>query len=122
MGGDGPGQNGAGRVDAAVVQFAAGLLVIAGVFRLFDCAQATAAGALRGLKDTRVPMLIGATSYWIVGIGIGLLLAFGFGLEAKGIWWGLTGGLATAAVLLNARFWYLVGREESERKELSPGG
>ena len=111
------GQNAAGPVDTAVVQLAAGLLAIAGVFQLFDGAQATAAGALRGLKDTRVPMLIGAMSYWIVGIGIGLSLAFGFGLEAKGIWWGLTSGLATAAVLLNARFRYLTGAVHRKRNE-----
>lgn len=103
------GQDAAGPVDAAVVRLAAGLLAIAGVFQLFDGAQATAAGALRGLKDTRVPMLIGATAYWVVGIGTALLLAFGFEMEARGIWWGLTGGLATAAILLNARFRYLVG-------------
>jgi len=111
------GQNAGGPVDTAVVQLAAGLLAIAGVFQLFDGAQATAAGARRGLKETRVPMLIGAMSYWVVGIGTALLLAFGFGLEAKGIWWGLTGGLATAAVLLNVRFRYLTDAEYGKREE-----
>ncbi len=103
------GQNAAGPTDAAVIQLAASLLAVAGVFQVFDGAQATASGALRGLKDTRFPMLIGAGAYWVVGIGTALLLAFGFGMEAKGIWWGLTGGLATAAVLLNARFRFMVG-------------
>ena len=111
------GQNAAGPTDAAVVQLAAGLLAIAGVFQLFDGAQATAAGALRGLKDTRVPMLIGAAAYWVVGIGTALVLAFGLGLEAKGIWWGLTGGLATAAMLLNARFRHLAKAERSQPEE-----
>ncbi len=101
------GQNSTGPVDEAVIQLAASLLAIAGVFQLFDGAQATAAGALRGLKDTRVPMLIGATAYWVVGIGTALVLAFGFGMEARGIWWGLTAGLATAAILLNTRFRFL---------------
>ncbi len=109
------GQNAAGPVDEAVIQLAAGLLAIAGVFQLFDGAQATAAGALRGLKDTRVPMLIGAASYWVVGIGTALILAFVFGLEARGIWMGLTAGLATASVLLNARFRFLV--KTNPRKE-----
>ena len=62
-------------------------------------------------------MLIGAAAYWVVGIGTALVLAFGLGLEAKGIWWGLTGGLATAAMLLNARFRHLAKAERSQPEE-----
>ena len=56
------------------------------------------------MKDTRVPMLIGAIAYWGVGLSVGAALAFGAGWGARGLWWGLTAGLATAAVLLVARF------------------
>jgi MATE family multidrug resistance protein len=83
---------------------AVGLLGIAAVFQLFDGTQVTASGALRGLKDTRVPMLIGAVAYWGVGMVVAVGLGFGLGLGATGIWWGLTLGLAAAAVLLTLRF------------------
>jgi len=98
------GQGGGEGVAPETVELAALLLGIAAVFQLFDGTQATAAGALRGLKDTRVPMLIGGFSYWVVGMSAAVGLGFGLRLGATGIWWGLTLGLATAAVLLTARF------------------
>lgn len=90
--------------DPEMATLAASLLGIAAVFQIVDGLQATASGALRGLKDTRIPMLIGAISYWGVGMGTGATLAFGMGLGSRGLWWGLTAGLATAAVLLVLRF------------------
>ncbi len=90
--------------DPEMARRAVALLGIAAVFQLFDGTQAAAAGALRGLKDTRVPMLIGAVSYWGLGLGLGAYLLFGRGLGAPGMWWGLTLGLAAAAVLLTTRF------------------
>lgn len=93
-----------GRAEPAVAALAVQLLGVAAVFQLFDGTQAAAAGALRGLKDTRVPMLIGAFAYWGVGLGTGAALGLWMGGGAPGLWWGLTGGLATAAVLLTARF------------------
>lgn len=90
--------------DPAMAQLAGGLLGIAAVFQIVDGMQATAGGALRGLKDTRIPMLIGAISYWGIGMGTGATLAFGLGWGSQGLWWGLTAGLAAAAVLLLARF------------------
>ncbi|MEM0961472.1 MAG: MATE family efflux transporter [Bacteroidota bacterium] len=89
---------------ADVATLAAALLGVAAVFQLFDGVQATVAGALRGLKDTRVPMLIAAISYW----GIGLTTAWWAGVVqgngAPGLWWGLTLGLAAASVLMSHRF------------------
>jgi MATE family multidrug resistance protein len=93
--------------DPAVAQLAVGLLGVAAVFQLVDGIQATAAGALRGLKDTRVPMVIGAFSYWGLGLSLGAGLGLYGGGGPRGLWWGLTLGLAAAAVLLSSRFWRL---------------
>jgi multidrug resistance protein, MATE family len=80
------------------------LLMIAAAFNLFDGAQAIAAGNLRGLKDTRVPMLIAIGAYWGIGIPLAWVFAFAAGLGAPGIWLGLAAGLLVTAVLLNWRF------------------
>ena len=90
--------------DAEVAALASVLLGVAAVFQLFDGAQATVAGALRGLKDTRVPMLIAAGAYWGVGLTLGATLGLRLGAGAPGLWWGLTAGLATAAVGMALRF------------------
>lgn len=97
-----------GAGEAAVAEGAAALLFIAAVFQIFDGTQTTASGALRGLKDTRAPMVIAAISYWGVGMTAALALGFGAGMGATGIWWGLTLGLATAALLLTTRFRFRV--------------
>ncbi len=106
---------GTGTVSAETVRTAAGLLGIAAVFQVMDGTQATAAGALRGLKDTRVPMFIGAASYWGVGMGTAAALAFGTDLGAYGVWWGLTAGLAAAALFLTLRFRRRVRVERGSR-------
>jgi len=90
--------------DLAVARAAAGLLGIAAVFQIADGVQATAAGALRGLKDTRAPMIVGVVAYWGIGMTTALALGFGADLGASGIWWGLTMGLAAAAVGLGVWF------------------
>ncbi len=91
--------------DPAVVTVARDLLVLAAVFQLSDGIQVSAAGALRGLQDTRIPMAITAVAYWLVGIPAGWLLGFPFRLGARGLWMGLIAGLTLAAALLAARFW-----------------
>lgn len=90
--------------NAAVVRTAARFLAFAAVFQVFDGLQVSAAGALRGLKDTRAPMLISLLSYWGVGLSTGALLAFMLGLGGRGLWLGLVLGLVTAAFLLVGRF------------------
>ena len=90
--------------DPAVVAVAVQLLLLAAVFQLSDGVQACAAGALRGLKDTRVPMLITLVAYWLVGLPLGWWLGFPLGLGARGLWMGLIAGLTLAAALLTARF------------------
>lgn len=90
--------------DPAVLSGAVALLHLAAIFQIFDGLQVSANGALRGLKDTRVPLAATALAYW----GIGIPLAWWFGLHgalgAPGVWTGLIAGLATAAVLLVLRF------------------
>ncbi len=90
--------------DPAVVSVASGLLLLAGVFQLSDGVQVASSGALRGIKDTRTPMLITAFSYWGVGMPVAWFLGFRQALGAPGVWIGLLAGLSTAAVLLLARF------------------
>ncbi|MGG5819598.1 MATE family efflux transporter [Falsiroseomonas sp. HW251] len=95
----------AGRADAAgTAALAATLLVVAGLFQLADGVQAVASGALRGLKDTTVPMLLTGIGYWVVGLPLGLVLAFPMGLGAVGIWVGLAAGVMMVAVLLMLRW------------------
>ncbi|HEX7005103.1 MAG TPA: MATE family efflux transporter [Trueperaceae bacterium] len=90
--------------NALVVRFAITFLAVAATFQIFDGIQVSAAGALRGYKDTTVPMVISLVSYWCVGISSGAYLAFGLGWGGRGLWIGLVLGLMTAALLLLARF------------------
>ena len=90
--------------NSATVALAVSLLRVAGLFQLVDGAQVAAAGALRGLHDTRVPMLLAALGYWGIGFWAGRWLAFDRGLGAVGLWWGLLSGLAVTAVCLVSRF------------------
>lgn len=90
--------------DAAVLQIAAGLLLMAAIFQVSDGLQIGAAGALRGFKDARVPMLLNLVSYW----GLGFPLAFGLGVVMGGgpvyVWVGLIAGLTACAIALNLRY------------------
>ena len=90
--------------NAPVVGLAISFLHVAALFQLFDGAQAIAAGALRGLKDTRFPMVMCFVGYCVVGLLGSLLLAFPFGLGARGVWLGLFIGLLATAALLTTRF------------------
>ncbi len=89
---------------AEVLGYAVPLLLVAAAFQMFDSLQAVANGLLRGLKDTRVPMVIAVFSYWGVGMPVAWAFAFPLDLGGVGIWTGLALGLAVAAVLLSARF------------------
>jgi MATE family multidrug resistance protein len=90
--------------NAATAAIAASLLGVAAVFQIVDGMQAIGSGCLRGLKDTRIPMLAAAFGYWGVGFPTGYALAFHAGLGARGLWWGLAAGLASVAVLMTLRF------------------
>ncbi|WP_371226591.1 MATE family efflux transporter [Roseovarius sp. 2305UL8-3] len=90
---------------AAVIAVGVGLLAAAALFQLVDAAQVLALGLLRGVQDTKVPMVIAAISYWAVGVPASYLLGFTFGLGGVGIWLGLAIGLALAGGFLMWRFW-----------------
>jgi MATE family multidrug resistance protein len=95
--------------DARVAALAASLLLYAALFQFPDGVQVLSAGALRGLKDTRMPMLLALLAYWCVGIPVGAGLGLGLGgftpaLGPRGMWVGLTAGLSVAAFLLARRF------------------
>ncbi len=93
--------------DAEVIAMVVGLLAVGAAFQVFDGAQVIAAGALRGYKDTRVPMVLAAFSYWGVGFPVAWVLGFHLGAGPPGVWWGLAIGLMTATALLGSRFWRL---------------
>lgn len=86
--------------NANVITLATSFLIVAAVFQIADGAQVVGAGVLRGLQDTRLPMVYAAFGYWVVGIGVGTLLAFPLKMQGLGIWIGLASGLAVVAVLM----------------------
>ncbi len=83
------------------------LLMVAALFQLVDFGQVMALGALRGVQDTRVPMVMAIVSYWGVGLPVAYVLGFVLGLEGAGIWLGLTVGLSFACVGMQWRFWHM---------------
>jgi len=86
-----------------LVGIALQLLAIAALFQIFDGVQAIAAGALRGYRDTAIPLLLAGVGYWGVGFAGGWLLAFPAGYGAIGLWSGLAVGLAAVALMLTLR-------------------
>ena len=93
--------------NAIMIDFALQYLVVAAAFQLVDGAQAVAAGVLRGVQDTRVPMVIAIVSYWLAGFTSAYWIGFHTPLEGVGVWIGLATGLTVAAALLVLRW---VGR------------
>ena len=81
------------------------LLYVAALFQVMDGMQVMALGLLRGVQDTRGPMVIAAFSYWLIGVPSGYALGFSLGLGGVGVWLGLVIGLTLAAILLLWRFW-----------------
>ncbi len=91
--------------EPAAIALAARLLLVSAAFQVSDALQVSAAGALRGLADVKVPGWIAFISYWIVSIPAGWLLAFPMKMGVLGMWWGITLGLTTAALALGLRVW-----------------
>ncbi|WP_067816738.1 MATE family efflux transporter [Nocardia inohanensis] len=107
--------------DAATVALAHTLLLIAIVLQFFDAAQNIGVGLLRGLKDTKAGFRLSLVGYWAVGLPTALLLAFPVHLGAAGVWWGLTAGLATTAVLMLRRYFTLLHEREQEHPRVLAG-
>jgi len=87
-----------------VIGLAVSFLLYCGIFQLADAGQAVSSGMLRGLGDTRMPMLIAALGYWCIGLPLGAALAFWTPLAGRGIWIGLAAGLAIVALMMTARW------------------
>ena len=90
--------------NAEVVRLCVSFLAVAAFFQLFDCTQTIGSGALRGLQDTRIPMLFAAVGYWVFGIGTSVVLGFPLGMQGLGVWIGLATGLGLVAVMMVARW------------------
>ena len=105
---------------AILISSAVKFLGVMALFQILDAVQVIMNGALRGLKDTFVPMCLGLLSYWISGLTSGYLLAFVYGLGGVGLWWGLGIGIGISGMLLVFRFKQRVLREESILALASP--
>ena len=96
--------------NAEAVGMTAMFFIVAAIFQVVDGTQVTTQGALRGLKDTRVPMVICGLGYWVFGLGTGVPLAFWFDLGGVGLWCGMAIGLAVSASLLFLRWRHMSAR------------
>ncbi len=96
--------------DTVVIGIAAELLIIAGLFQLFDGTQVVGLGILRGVGDVNIPTLITFIAYWVIGLPIAYLLGIVMDLGVAGIWYGLTLGLLTSSLLLYVRYKRVISR------------
>jgi multidrug resistance protein, MATE family len=90
--------------NAEVLDLAVTFLAVAAIFQIVDGAQVVGAGMLRGLHDTLWPMVYALLGYWVIGIGVGAMLAFWAGWDGVGVWTGLATGLAIVSVLMLSRW------------------
>jgi len=95
--------------DTSVTELAVQLLFMAAIFQLSDGLQVSGFGALRGIKDTKVPMYVNLVAYWILGIPIAYTMGFIYDFGAPGLWMGLIAGLTVAGILHNLRFYKRTG-------------
>jgi len=97
--------------DHEVIFLASQLLIIAGLFQLFDGTQVVGLGILRGIGDVNIPTILTFIAYWIVGIPSGYVMGITLEWGAKGIWYGLTLGLLTSSILLYTRYRYIINKK-----------
>lgn len=97
--------------DGVVIAIAGILIPVAGVFQIFDGAQAVGAGVLRGLGDTRAPLIGMVAGYWLIGLPVSLVLGFHTPLRAAGLWWGFVASLSIVAIYLALRIRVLFRRD-----------
>jgi MATE family multidrug resistance protein len=104
--------------DAAVIALGSSLLTIAAVFQLFDGLQGVVTGTLRGLGDTRTPMITNLAAHWLLGLPVGYTLCFALDWGAPGLWWGLSVGLIVAGVVLTTIWAWRIRHLTGERSEV----
>src|SRR5690606_36022245 len=90
--------------DEIVIGIAAQLLIIAGIFQLFDGTQVVGLGILRGVGDVNRPTFIAFVAYWIIGLPLAYVFGIYFGWGIKGLWYGLTTGLLASSLMLYLRY------------------
>jgi MATE family multidrug resistance protein len=98
--------------DPTVIALASVLMLYAALFQISDATQAIGVGLLRGIKDVKMPTVLIAIAYWVVGIPVGCLMAFVFKMGAAGMWIGFVSGLTFSSIFLNRRFSKII-RERS---------
>ena len=91
---------GVATTDPAIIAYASALLFWVGLFQLPDGVQVVLSGVMRGLQETKMPMILGFISYWIIGLPIGCYFTYKKGLEARGLWMGMALGLLCMCILL----------------------
>ncbi|AFZ32299.1 MATE efflux family protein [Gloeocapsa sp. PCC 7428] len=96
--------------NASIIKLALPIIIIAAIAQPLDGVQKTAMGALYGLQDTRVPMLLSVLAFWGVGLPSGYLLGFRFGFGSVGLWIGQSIGVAIAGIIFLGRFHQLTSR------------
>ncbi|MEP2774400.1 MAG: MATE family efflux transporter [Luteolibacter sp.] len=102
--------------EAPVIRLSASLMVVVGVFQLFDSLQVSSASMLRGLRDTRIPALVAFFAYWMVGLPVSVLLSVKYDQGAVGVWWGLALGLFVACFMLAPRLWKMTAPSASSAR------
>ncbi|WP_344673516.1 MATE family efflux transporter [Sphingobacterium kyonggiense] len=105
--------------DLTVIAMAAPLLIIAGMFQLFDGTQVVGLGVLRGMGDVNIPTFITFFAYWVVGLPVAYYLGIELQIGVKGIWYGLTLGLLTSSILLFLRYRYMIQKKLIHQVDLS---
>jgi MATE family multidrug resistance protein len=86
--------------DKTLITYASALLFWVGLFQIPDGLQVVLSGVMRGLQETKIPMILGFISYWIIGLPIGCYFTYRLGYEARGLWMGLAAGLSCMCCLL----------------------
>jgi MATE family multidrug resistance protein len=97
--------------DVRVLAVAMQLIPIAGVFQVFDGIQAVAAGVLRGIGDTRAPLIVNLFGFWLLGVPTSVYLGFYTEARGTGLWWGFVAGLGAVALFLLMRIRVRMRRE-----------
>ncbi|MFO7845320.1 MAG: MATE family efflux transporter [Balneolaceae bacterium] len=108
--------------DTEVTSIAVQLLYMAAIFQISDGLQVSGYGALRGLKDTKIPMAVNLVAYWVIGIPTAYLLGFTYNFGAPGFWIGLIAGLTVAGILHNVRFYIKTKKMDADAAKALASG